>query len=97
MNKNNLFTRLKCLIVLVLAALLDIGPFPITALTGVLIIVFLPRWFKELVDRLYGGRVKNSETLDSARNGCFVISGANLAGLETSIIVRIRRCLSKRH
>lgn len=54
MNKNNLLTHLKCLIVLIVAALLDIGPFPITALTGVLIIVFLPRWFKELVDRLYG-------------------------------------------
>lgn len=54
MNRNNIFTRLKCLVVLMLAALLDIGPIPITALTGVLIIVFLPRWFKELIDHLYG-------------------------------------------
>ncbi len=54
MKTNNFFTRFKCLVVLMLFALLDIGPIPITALTGVFIVFFLPRWFKQLVDRLYG-------------------------------------------
>jgi len=54
MRNINILTRLKCLFVLLLFALLDIGPVPITALTGMFIVFFLPRWFKQLVDRLYG-------------------------------------------
>jgi len=54
MKNNNILTRLKCLFVLLLFALLDIGPVPITALTGIFIVFFRPRWFKQLVNHLYG-------------------------------------------
>lgn len=53
MNTNSLLLRLKCLIVLICLAVLDIGPIPITALGGIVIILFRPRWLKQLVGQLY--------------------------------------------
>ncbi|MGR8933976.1 MAG: hypothetical protein ACU837_06240 [Gammaproteobacteria bacterium] len=47
------FIRAKCFVVLLLLMLIDIGPIPVTAVIALLVLMFRPRWFKELVDRIY--------------------------------------------
>lgn len=49
----NFFIRLKYALLMSLLALLEIGPIPIAPIIGLLIIIFLPRWFKDAVDRMY--------------------------------------------
>jgi hypothetical protein len=53
MNTQSLFTRFKCAVVLLLFAVLGLGPFPITSLLGVYVVIFRPQWFKNLVARIY--------------------------------------------
>ncbi|MGR9053905.1 MAG: hypothetical protein ACU84J_14765 [Gammaproteobacteria bacterium] len=53
MNHVAFFSRIKCTAVLLLLFLIDIGPVPVTAMLGLFIVVFRPRWFKELVDQIY--------------------------------------------
>lgn len=48
------FTRMKCLGVLLLLALLEIGPVPIAPFLGMYLVIWRPPWFLELVNRLYG-------------------------------------------
>jgi hypothetical protein len=55
MNTGAFFTRLKCAIVLLLFAVLGLGPFPITSLLGVYVVIFRPQWFKNLVAKIYEG------------------------------------------
>lgn len=48
-------TRLKCMGVLVVLALLEIGPIPIAPFFGMYLVLWRPPWFKDMMDRLYAG------------------------------------------
>jgi len=45
--------RLKSALVLIVFAVLGVGPVPITSTIGLFVIIFRPRWFKQLVDNIY--------------------------------------------
>lgn len=45
--------RLKSALVLVVFAVLGVGPVPITSTIGLFVVIFRPRWFKQLVDNIY--------------------------------------------
>lgn len=47
-------TRLQCMGVLVLLALLEIGPIPIAPFFGMYLVLWRPPWFLRLINRLYG-------------------------------------------
>ena len=54
MNKVSLFTKLViCFITLVVLIVLHIIPLPILELLILYIMIFRPRWFKNLVDQIY--------------------------------------------
>ncbi len=46
-------TRITCLIVLILLTLFGLGPMPITSVVGIYVVLVRPRWFKDLVERIY--------------------------------------------
>lgn len=46
-------TRIQCLIVLILFTIMGLGPLPITSVVGIYVVLARPRWFKNLVDRIY--------------------------------------------
>lgn len=46
-------TRWKCILVLILLTLLGLGPLPITSVVGLYIVVARPRWFREVVRKIY--------------------------------------------
>jgi hypothetical protein len=56
MNNRRLAVKMKCIFILLLLMILDIGPIPITAGLGLFIVLFRPLWFKTLVDTLYSGK-----------------------------------------
>lgn len=45
--------RAKTLFVLILLTILGLGPLPLTSVIGIYIVIFRPRWFKDLVLGLY--------------------------------------------
>lgn len=49
-------TRIKCAVVLIIMMSLSISPIPITSTIGLWVVMFRPKWFKQLVDRVYEGR-----------------------------------------
>lgn len=49
----NIFIRLKYGLLMIFLAILEIGPVPIAAVIGLFIVIFLPRWFKDAVDKMY--------------------------------------------
>ena len=53
MNSVALGARVKTILVLTLFSLVGIGPIPVTSTLGLFIVLFRPRWFKELVERIY--------------------------------------------
>ena len=53
MTTRSFATRAKCVIVLLTFAVLGLGPFPVTSLLGVYVVIFRPQWFKDLVGRVY--------------------------------------------
>lgn len=53
MNAVSTKARLKSALVLIVFAVLGVGPVPITSTIGLFIIIFRPRWFKQLVDNIY--------------------------------------------
>lgn len=56
MNSEDLikfYSRIKYSIVFIALMLIDIGPIPVTALLGLYVIIFRPRWFKNIIDKLY--------------------------------------------
>ena len=53
MNAISIRVRLKCALVLVIFAILGVGPIPITSTIGLLVVVFRPNWFKKLVHDIY--------------------------------------------
>jgi hypothetical protein len=46
-------TQIKCLLVMILLALIGFGPLSLTCLIGMAVVIFRPRWFFELVQHLY--------------------------------------------
>lgn len=46
--------RFLCFFILVIIAILEIGPFPITPLLLLWVVLFRPPWFYELVLKIYG-------------------------------------------
>ncbi|WFP51569.1 hypothetical protein PL263_05950 [Methylomonas sp. EFPC3] len=46
-------TRFKCAAVFVVFMIFSVGPIPITSALGLYVVIFRPRWFKELVNRVY--------------------------------------------
>jgi hypothetical protein len=53
MNHIAFFPRLKCFFALLLLMIADIVPIPILGLICMFILLFRPRWFKDLVDTIY--------------------------------------------
>ncbi|ATG91005.1 hypothetical protein [Methylomonas koyamae] len=51
--KTSTDTRLKCAAVFVVFIIFSIGPIPITSALGLYVVIFRPRWFKELVAKVY--------------------------------------------
>ncbi len=49
-------SRIKCGIVMLLFMLFSIGPIPITSTLGLLVVIFRPAWFKQLVDNMYADK-----------------------------------------
>lgn len=47
------YSRIKYSIIFMLLMLVDIGPVPVTAIIGLYIIAFRPRWFKNMIDEIY--------------------------------------------
>lgn len=45
--------RILCLVVLGIITILEIGPLPITGLLLIWIVLFRPKWFFELVMKIY--------------------------------------------
>jgi len=46
-------TRLKCLLVLIVLAIIEIGPVSVTSLIGMAVVIFRPAWFLRLTRNLY--------------------------------------------
>lgn len=38
---------------MIFLAILEIGPIPIAAVIGLFVVIFLPRWFKDAIDKMY--------------------------------------------
>ena len=53
MNTAAFNTRIKCAIALIIFMLLSVGPIPLTSTIGLYVVIFRPRWFKKLVERIY--------------------------------------------
>ncbi|WNB77458.1 hypothetical protein [Methylomonas koyamae] len=51
--KTSTVARLKCAAVFVVFIIFSIGPIPITSALGLYVVIFRPRWFKELVAKVY--------------------------------------------
>ncbi|BBL58019.1 MULTISPECIES: hypothetical protein [Methylomonas] len=51
--KTSTGARLKCAAVFVVFIIFSIGPIPITSALGLYVVIFRPRWFKELVAKVY--------------------------------------------
>ncbi len=45
--------RLVCILLMLVVTIIDIGPFPITSLLMIWILLFRPSWFYDLVQRIY--------------------------------------------
>lgn len=46
-------TRFSCVLALILLSILEIAPVPILGLLGLYIVLLRPRWFLELVEKIY--------------------------------------------
>jgi hypothetical protein len=46
-------TRIKCAFALFGLMLVGLGPIPVTSSIGLYIVIFRPKWFKRVVDRVY--------------------------------------------
>lgn len=48
-----MLTKIITLFVLLLLAIIDIGPIPVTNLICIYALLFRPRWLKALIDKIY--------------------------------------------
>ena len=55
MNSTTLI-RIQCAIVLIVFMIISVGPIPITSTICLYVVIFRPRWFKALVDRVYSDK-----------------------------------------
>ena len=53
MKKHHILVRVLMIVTMILLSILEVGPLPITALLGLYVAVFRPRWFINLMDSLY--------------------------------------------
>ncbi len=53
MSTQATITRLKWFFIILLVTIIEIGPVPLIGLTMLYIVSFRPRWFKDLIDRIY--------------------------------------------
>ena len=53
MNHAGFIPRIKCFFILLLLMIVDISPIPVLEIICMFILLFRPRWFKELIDRIY--------------------------------------------
>jgi hypothetical protein len=53
MNRIAVGARVKTILVLILFAVIGLGPIPVTSTIGLYIVIFRPRWFRSLVERIY--------------------------------------------
>ncbi len=53
MNLAPFSLRIKCFFVLLVLMVFDISPIPILETIFMYILLFRPRWFKELIDKIY--------------------------------------------
>ena len=53
---NSTVARIKTALVLIVLMVVSIVPIPITSTIGLLIVIFRPNWFKELVDTIYADK-----------------------------------------
>lgn len=49
-------TRLKCIFVLLILAVIGFGPFSVTGLIGLYVVLRRPGWFKNIVETVYRDR-----------------------------------------
>lgn len=55
MNKVPFFPRfILCIIILLVLIVLHVIPLPILEATMLIVMIFRPRWFKDLIDQIYG-------------------------------------------
>lgn len=52
-SDRNMTVRIKCAFVLLILTLMGLGPMPVTSLIGLYVVFARPRWFKELVLKIY--------------------------------------------
>ena len=48
-----MITRIMTALVLVVLAIIGIGPIPTTSIITIYVVIFRPGWFKHLVDTIY--------------------------------------------
>jgi hypothetical protein len=48
--------RWKCILALLLLTVLDFAPFPVMGIFAWYILLFLPDWFKGVMDKLYSSK-----------------------------------------
>ncbi|WP_175463766.1 MULTISPECIES: hypothetical protein [Methylomonas] len=53
MSTHSYWLRIKLLFAVAVLTVLEIGPIPLFGLLLIWVIVFRPRWFKALLDRIY--------------------------------------------
>lgn len=50
------WVRIQCAIVLFVFMIISVGPVPITSTICLYAVIFRPRWFKTLVDKVYADK-----------------------------------------
>jgi hypothetical protein len=53
MSEQASFARLKWFVIILLLTIVEIGPVPLMGMTLLYILAFRPRWFKDLIGRIY--------------------------------------------
>lgn len=53
MTSSSLITRIKCALVLIILMVFSVAPIPITSTIALWVVIFRPKWFKQLVDKIY--------------------------------------------
>lgn len=56
MNRVSSLARIKCALVFIVFMIFSIGPIPVTSTIGLLVVIFRPAWFKNLVDNIYADK-----------------------------------------
>jgi hypothetical protein len=54
MNNRQIAVNIKCILALLFLFVIDFSPIPFTATIGLFVVIFKPRWFIDLVNKLYG-------------------------------------------